>query len=876
MKKISLLLLLTTIISLLTAFGGDGIMYGGYYYANSVEQSDSLVYQPTFEWVNLGVNAIIPNFTNSDDDDGYAQVQLGFNFTFFGNDYDMIYLGTNGYCQFTNPISTHTAATGMMIPDLSAPNNVIALCTMDLQTGFIPSQVSYGNDEEGNFVYSVESWNDYDDTSERMDIQLILFPNGKIKIQYDNYVNPMNDTGPNSMLGDGCIGIESITGVEGHQYRNNGIGNEVVNGMALSYALSEEDLSDAVGHFIVPELIDFDAVQIGVTSETIDLIVHNPTASDLVVPASPTVIGDDANRFFLTDNYTYPLTILAGSDAVYPIVFLTNSDGYKVAYIALNEVGIGEPYEVELNGYGYLNDNNNTSASASAIPSDSDAGHEAVIAPIDDIDWYVFMHNAPATIIVHTEHLNGSTVDLTAHLYGPYTQVGAIVDENNVFVWDDNSWTDGVNPSFAADCYDSGFYYLRIARADNPPNVTRDRIVDEYTLWVQSGETPPEPFIPAPPQNLEVNVVYQGAHLIRDFTETVMGTLSGFNIYRDDVLINTEIVTDTTYIDDAENLVQGQSYEYKVTSENIWPDTESGPCDSVVVVFDAPTFGDTFETYEDFSTEFGLWTNLDIDGQNTYTFGNWIDFPHEGEALSFMIFNSTGFTPPLPNFAAYSGDKFASSICCAGAQNDNWLITPQIQLSDEDVTVGFMARSNTIQYGMEEIQIGVSTTGSNPEDFTIITGVEPVEIPLEWTSFTYSLNQYQGQAIRIGINHNSTGTMMLMLDDFSFSNIGGVVGVDEYTLPNQSMALIGNYPNPFNPETTIKFSIDTPTDVKIDIFNIKGQQVKTIANSLFNAGSHSVLWNGMDSNGSIVPSGVYFYRMQSGMNSQVKKMILMK
>jgi hypothetical protein len=88
--------------------------------------------------------------------------------------------------------------------------------------------------------------------------------------------------------------------------------------------------------------------------------------------------------------------------------------------------------------------------------------------------------------------------------------------------------------------------------------------------------------------------------------------------------------------------------------------------------------------------------------------------------------------------------------------------------------------------------------------------------------------------------------------------------------------LVGNYPNPFNPETAIFFNLQQPQNVKIDIFNTQGKKVKTLANSNFSAGEHQVIWNGTNQNGSNVASGVYFYKMQAGKYTSTKKMILMK
>lgn len=89
-------------------------------------------------------------------------------------------------------------------------------------------------------------------------------------------------------------------------------------------------------------------------------------------------------------------------------------------------------------------------------------------------------------------------------------------------------------------------------------------------------------------------------------------------------------------------------------------------------------------------------------------------------------------------------------------------------------------------------------------------------------------------------------------------------------------ALKGNYPNPFNPSTSIAFSLENNELVTIQIYNAKGQKVKTLLNENKNAGNHSITWNGSDDNGNTLSSGIYFIKLATPSVQQVKKAILMK
>ena len=87
---------------------------------------------------------------------------------------------------------------------------------------------------------------------------------------------------------------------------------------------------------------------------------------------------------------------------------------------------------------------------------------------------------------------------------------------------------------------------------------------------------------------------------------------------------------------------------------------------------------------------------------------------------------------------------------------------------------------------------------------------------------------------------------------------------------------LSNNPNPFNPETTINYSISKEGKVIIDIFNIKGQKVKCLVNDNLKSGNYKTLWNGTNSRGNRVSSGVYMYRMKTASGLKVNKMIMLK
>lgn len=125
-----------------------------------------------------------------------------------------------------------------------------------------------------------------------------------------------------------------------------------------------------------------------------------------------------------------------------------------------------------------------------------------------------------------------------------------------------------------------------------------------------------------------------------------------------------------------------------------------------------------------------------------------------------------------------------------------------------------------------------------------------------------------------GAGENLGGTMMYAALDIKFEY------VPDSTDPIISPAAINlyqNYPNPFNPTTTIAYNLQEAGKVKLEVYNVKGQKVKTLVSEYQDAGHHDVQWNGDDELGKTVSSGVYFYKVRAGGRyTSTRKMIMLK
>ncbi len=105
-------------------------------------------------------------------------------------------------------------------------------------------------------------------------------------------------------------------------------------------------------------------------------------------------------------------------------------------------------------------------------------------------------------------------------------------------------------------------------------------------------------------------------------------------------------------------------------------------------------------------------------------------------------------------------------------------------------------------------------------------------------------------------------------------SITPVVAIDDDITPAASTVLIGNNPNPFSTSTDIRYSIKENTPVRLEIFNAKGQKVRTLVDASRTAGTYSEAWNGLDDKGLPVSNGIYLYRLSAGEQHSSRRMIL--
>ncbi len=139
-----------------------------------------------------------------------------------------------------------------------------------------------------------------------------------------------------------------------------------------------------------------------------------------------------------------------------------------------------------------------------------------------------------------------------------------------------------------------------------------------------------------------------------------------------------------------------------------------------------------------------------------------------------------------------------------------------------------------------------------------------------------NLSEYTTYYWRVRSQTSGKGDYSIYSNVESFSTGDDITGVEEENTIPTEYYMSQNYPNPFNPTTNIKFGLPNNANVKIVIYNILGQEIKTLINKDLNAGTYNLVWNGTNEAGIKVPSGAYLYRITAGNFVETKKLMLIK
>ncbi|MCF7920565.1 MAG: hypothetical protein K9N06_11695 [Candidatus Cloacimonetes bacterium] len=258
----------------------------------------------------------------------------------------------------------------------------------------------------------------------------------------------------------------------------------------------------------------------------------------------------------------------------------------------------------------------------------------------------------------------------------------------------------------------------------------------------------------------------------------------------------------------------------------------------------------------------------------------WLDFP-----LGVTVLDASDVVGGSGGDLIWDGTTGAGQrINWHGLTSNNWGVIHDGEIAIWDVDVQLSTEfAGDMSIGWEA---GGDGYGGEPHN---VSGEIYLLYPLRWMNLDTSSGTLAGDESRlITITFDAgnieagvyCGDIVITCESWDTQIIHVVlnveaVGHNSNPLP-AAAELTGNYPNPFNPETEIAFRIPAAALVELKVFNSKGQLVRTLADSWFPAGAHSLHWDGKDSTGMGAATGIYFYRLRTAGFEGSGKMILMK
>ena len=239
------------------------------------------------------------------------------------------------------------------------------------------------------------------------------------------------------------------------------------------------------------------------------------------------------------------------------------------------------------------------------------------------------------------------------------------------------------------------------------------------------------------------------------------------------------------------------------------------------------------------------------------------------DTVYLTIHVEEGAASPIQNWAHVTHDDVYYNSY-NGIKDDDEDLMIAVELSSFSAAASFekVTLSWTTQSETENLGFNVLRSEDNEQFARINAGlIEGVGTSESAKSYTFEDNDVV-----------SGNTYYYLLQDVDFNGHVTTHGPVSATVPEmpQQYSLDQNFPNPFNPSTSIAYSLKEGGFVKLTIYNMLGQQVKLLVSSQQSAGGHTVTWDSKDDAGNLVPNGVYIYMLEVNGFEQTRKMMVMK
>ncbi len=895
------------------------------------DSGDTGYYQaPVYDWIEInpslggqGTNTGINDDTPEGESvDGIATVNLPFTFRFYGELYDQITISSNGW--ITMGETEQVTFRNFPIPGPMGPNPMIAAFWDDLQTGD-GSIFTYYDVTENYFVIEWSNCrNSADYSTETFEVILFdpaFYPtnsgNGEIKIQYHTFNNVDGNNSNGGSQGNYCtIGLEDGTGLLGLQYSYD---NEyptaampLSNGTAILFTgvpLSLENPYLTMGDILMAETNGNGIIEPG---ETVNfgILLNNVGQGDAtnvhatLSSSDPYVDITSTGSFFpdieggysaYGDTY-FSLSLSPDAPADHVMAFTLDIDctGYvwsydfsrivrkpqlNVSLCLLNDsegngngnadagetivfaIMIENPSEIDaLNVFGAMSTNSGyadiltpeqsygtiKAGSAIQVSYTIDISSATPSETVIPFDLDVTADNMDA-VQFNLAIGSGLAPEILEEDFSTWLPEGWSIDEHSENWTSSNSNNAGGTAPEAKLNWSPSFngishlttHSMNLIGATNVSIQFKHSLNDysgsEYSLglamrsdsynWTTIWEVTPSGSIP--PETINVDIPMEMVNT----TNIQFGWyLSGnsFNInywFIDDIVLNAILgnsasISGVVTLDN--ELIGPETATVSIGDFAVHPDTTG-----FYMVYVSPS------PYEELTGacyffESASYNDLDLEF---------------GDALEDYDFNLSYFTPPYD---------------LSYVMEDDTIVLDWEYNTDEDRGEQRDERVDFLHFNIyRQIATGSFIELASTEEMTYSEVID-----------TTRDHQYYVQAV-YATGVSDTTNHVSSVDWFPH-------GVNNGDVPVYVNNLGSNFPNPFNPETTIRFSLANDEKAVLVVYNIKGQRVRTLVNDKLKAGPHSVRWLGKNDAGKSVSSGVYFYKLEAGDYTSVRKMLLLK
>ncbi|MFC2076703.1 T9SS type A sorting domain-containing protein, partial [candidate division KSB1 bacterium] len=416
-------------------------------------------------------------------------------------------------------------------------------------------------------------------------------------------------------------------------------------------------------------------------------------------------------------------------------------------------------------------------------------------------------------------------------------------------------------------------YHFKVGSQDPSGNLATPLAEGTFTTRLQ-----PDSKAPSFPRNL--TALPRNAKVILKWDPAPEDDLAGYIVIRSAAggpfAVVATMVADPTYLD--EGLNNDTEYTYLISAVDLFQN-KSIPSKKVITVPSTSLPPDPFD----------LIGPVDNDAIRDTLVFSWYSAPDPTPDDGVIYSLYYDISPTFPNPTVISGLTDTTYVAAASMPADqyywkvvalsdgvertssqtNWTFTfvTSIELSSFTATTGRAGAVLEWRPAKEEKIRGYRLLRSDSEKgiYEVIT---PKIIRPGRTKY-----KYIDRTARLG------STCYYNLEALSLdggSTSFGPLALDMVSILPRQYALSQNYPNPFNPETTIQFALPDEGFVSLRIYNINGQLVRTLKEERAQAGYYRVRWDGRDSSGREMGSGIYFYRIEAGEFIQTRRMVLLK